>query len=507
MSLTKARNRMIANAVIDVTDFGADPTGLIDSTAAINNALSAGTNIFFPNGTYLTTGSHELSSFHSIHGEGESKIKPTGAPTAVFTISDTDVSARDSITINNLSIDGSCTYFIYITGGNSRFHNFTNLTLSNGAGTALIYCHVTSATKAPARWEINNIDARKSGFVSVFKMTRDATALAAGITADNFFIRRINSWANNIVIDIQFPVASFVIRYCYGGLFGGNVNTQRVIKISDDTGGVSQSDDCQIENIHMEAWDQGCIAVDVTSANHMNIVNIKSIRINLTKSSLRAVKLSKVIDSFINLVHQFDSGGTPIAGYYPTLELDSDCSNNTIMILGTSFVNNVLDNGYRNIYPGVRNLRYLYSSTARVTKTGIISSQQNIKTFTIPANQFGAYDGIKIFAAGDTTGVGTKRFQIILDDGTTEDPVAQFWDVPAAAWRAEIDIWNAGDLTNQRTSILTFWNGAIVQQTTSNETTNFANDVEVRIDVISISGAGEIINTDAFYIEPIYNIT
>jgi len=53
MSLTKATNIMIQGAPVNVLDYGADPTGATDSTAAIQAALNLGGEILFPRGTYL----------------------------------------------------------------------------------------------------------------------------------------------------------------------------------------------------------------------------------------------------------------------------------------------------------------------------------------------------------------------------------------------------------------------------------------------------------------------
>lgn len=70
MSLTKVSYSMISGAQVNVLDFGADPTGLTDSTAAIQAAINYVESLFvnsgnlsftiptlvFPNGTYLATG-------------------------------------------------------------------------------------------------------------------------------------------------------------------------------------------------------------------------------------------------------------------------------------------------------------------------------------------------------------------------------------------------------------------------------------------------------------------
>ena len=54
MSLTKATFSMIEGAAANILDYGADPTGVADSTAAIQAALDSGiNNVYIPSGTYL----------------------------------------------------------------------------------------------------------------------------------------------------------------------------------------------------------------------------------------------------------------------------------------------------------------------------------------------------------------------------------------------------------------------------------------------------------------------
>ena len=52
MSLTKVHNRMIDGSVANVLDFGADPTGSIDSQSAIQAAIDSGKPAYLPSGTY-----------------------------------------------------------------------------------------------------------------------------------------------------------------------------------------------------------------------------------------------------------------------------------------------------------------------------------------------------------------------------------------------------------------------------------------------------------------------
>jgi hypothetical protein len=65
MSLTKVSFSMIQGAFVSVLDYGADTSGALDSTTAIQNAINnSGTNgIYFPNGTYRITNTINFNSF------------------------------------------------------------------------------------------------------------------------------------------------------------------------------------------------------------------------------------------------------------------------------------------------------------------------------------------------------------------------------------------------------------------------------------------------------------
>lgn len=80
MSLTKVTYSMIDGAVVNVLDYGADPTGSADSITAINNAITAaatGKIVFFPAGTYKISSSILLKQC-SLLGEGLGTIiQPT----------------------------------------------------------------------------------------------------------------------------------------------------------------------------------------------------------------------------------------------------------------------------------------------------------------------------------------------------------------------------------------------------------------------------------------------
>ena len=73
MSLTKATYSMIEGAPVNVLDYGADPTGVADSTAAIQAAIDAGVVasqvVFMPAGTYKVTDTLDIPMYSQIQGE------------------------------------------------------------------------------------------------------------------------------------------------------------------------------------------------------------------------------------------------------------------------------------------------------------------------------------------------------------------------------------------------------------------------------------------------------
>lgn len=87
MSLTKATYSMIEGAPVNVLDFGADPTGVADSSAAFAAAVATAKAIFVPKGVYKA--SFDLGNSQIIYGEGakaQTFIKPPAGATYVIRI-------------------------------------------------------------------------------------------------------------------------------------------------------------------------------------------------------------------------------------------------------------------------------------------------------------------------------------------------------------------------------------------------------------------------------------
>ena len=105
MSLTKVSYSMIEGAPINVLDFGADPTGVADSTSAFNDALAAGTNIYVPSGTYKITSISMPNKQVIVSGDGfdHTILNTSGAVGVDFQHVANDNSSRAS-QLNNLQI-------------------------------------------------------------------------------------------------------------------------------------------------------------------------------------------------------------------------------------------------------------------------------------------------------------------------------------------------------------------------------------------------------------------
>jgi len=114
----------ITGAPFNVLDYGADATGLTDSTTAIQAAITAanaagGGEVFFPKGTYKagTTTNIILQSKVTLNGEGAASIikladnTPISASTSLFASSN-----KSNISIQNLYFDGNRANQINLVG-------------------------------------------------------------------------------------------------------------------------------------------------------------------------------------------------------------------------------------------------------------------------------------------------------------------------------------------------------------------------------------------------------
>ena len=121
--------------MVSVLDFGADSTGVADSTTAFTNALGVGKNVYAPAGTYRLNALPLLSN-SAIFGDGMRRtiFIPTAAATSVLLVDATSV-PKQNVTLQDLCVKNpnnvtGC-YGIWFKGTDvstiNDQHNLTNI--------------------------------------------------------------------------------------------------------------------------------------------------------------------------------------------------------------------------------------------------------------------------------------------------------------------------------------------------------------------------------------------
>lgn len=205
MSLTKATFSMLSGASINVVDYGADPTGIADSTAAIQSAIDAGKSVYFPAGNYAVTGTLLFDNNHQLMGEskgglaGVSKITMTGS-LPVFQAR-TSVSAAtfhpvfENLTVNNADTSGRpsgsvgfdltlCSYFV-VRNCATRNHNIGIRLGETGILNGGYYGLVESCEIVNSEIGIRLTSANSNRFIAN-RMRSCATGMYAETTTDVF---------------------------------------------------------------------------------------------------------------------------------------------------------------------------------------------------------------------------------------------------------------------------------------------------------------------------------
>ena len=108
MALTKAHNRMIADAAVNVKDFGAVGDGVTDDTTAIQAGLNSGNGqIYFPSGNYYIAGSTlTVPDNVQIYGDGKNSLISIDASGRSDPLSDHIFIAGSNTIFRDLTIDG-----------------------------------------------------------------------------------------------------------------------------------------------------------------------------------------------------------------------------------------------------------------------------------------------------------------------------------------------------------------------------------------------------------------
>ena len=101
--------------IVSVLDFGADPTGVTDSSTAITNALATGKSIFFPIGTYVSGAQTISTAGQTIFGEGDKSVIVASAKNInLFTVTAAYVQIKD-LRLNGIETDATNSKFAIFT--------------------------------------------------------------------------------------------------------------------------------------------------------------------------------------------------------------------------------------------------------------------------------------------------------------------------------------------------------------------------------------------------------
>lgn len=106
--------------IVSVVDFGADPTGVLDSTSAIQSAIDTGKRVYLPGGTYKVTSTLSSTSDLVMFGDGDQTV----------------IDATDALFTGSYVIDvrGSLTQIEDLTGTVSK----GSLTLTSASASSLV---------------------------------------------------------------------------------------------------------------------------------------------------------------------------------------------------------------------------------------------------------------------------------------------------------------------------------------------------------------------------------
>jgi|694.fasta_scaffold78192_1 hypothetical protein len=154
MALTKVSYSMIQGAVANVLDFGADPTGVADSTSAIQDAIdsvkTAGGAVYFPTGTYqindtIIVDTNQYTVGLILFGDGRNTIiAQTGTNKDAFHFSTTQFLQNSGFRDLKITCDadaGHCINIVY--GCTTCFVTNVDMEQANPAK-SLIYGDYTS---------------------------------------------------------------------------------------------------------------------------------------------------------------------------------------------------------------------------------------------------------------------------------------------------------------------------------------------------------------------------
>lgn len=205
MSLTKVSYSMISGAPANVLDFGADLTGVADSTTAFNAALAASDNVFAPVGIYRLDSSVTIPTGKALEFGSESVI-------------------NFSSTINNLFI---------VERQSSLIGNDSTINITNAASTKVaIYLN-------GQEWFLNTTPTLIGGFnivgsstVNNIGMLLDTTLAPVLANTGISFVRFYDMSFDNLNIGLFLSSGSLITQYINGNTFTNFFFNRTIVCVS-----------------------------------------------------------------------------------------------------------------------------------------------------------------------------------------------------------------------------------------------------------------------------------
>lgn len=160
MSLTKVTYSMIAGSPVNVLDFGADPTGTVDSRNAFNAAIQTAGTVYVPQGTYIINSAITITNPVKLIGDGTQKTNinrnysPVADADGIFNIRDgaSGVILQDMTLRSLAGQTGGCLVSLVNTTSSFGLFKFDHVNFTT-TGTSThqytIYTDGTASTTAP----------------------------------------------------------------------------------------------------------------------------------------------------------------------------------------------------------------------------------------------------------------------------------------------------------------------------------------------------------------------
>lgn len=204
MALTKVSYSMIQNNVLSVVDYGADPTGINDSTAAIQAAIDAANNnqtIYLPAGAYKVTASIDLTGHEGIRlagaGQRATQIVST-ADAPVIKIAGSSTSVTNSTGVCDMTIRGS-------GNSNTSAHGVSFAWVNSCYLQNLVFfsCRHAMNFEHNFQTDVNNIRVYGTGadqsYIGVYMAETTLTHIDNAISANNINVQSVSGYGFRII--------------------------------------------------------------------------------------------------------------------------------------------------------------------------------------------------------------------------------------------------------------------------------------------------------------------